>query len=974
MSLFCFSSVLQDSSLIEEAIPNLVTDNINSMLTMLPSMEEIRNAVFNMNKEGAPGPDGFGAIFFQTFWDIVKIDVKNAVLEFFVNSWMMPNYNASTLILIPKTPNADTVSQYRPIALANFKYKIISKILADRVASIMPFIISRQQKGFIQGRQIKDCICLASEAINQLVKKAYGGNLAFKVDIAKAFDTIEWPFLIKVLQAYGFNATFCNWIKIILESATMSISINGSQNGYFKCKRGVRQGDPLSPLLFCIAEEVLSRSITRLVEQGKLNLISSSRHHSIPLHVLYASDVMIFCRGNISSVDALKELFLEYASCSGQHTNPSKSTIYAGSISPGRLNYLVNYLGFQAGTLPFNYLGVPIFKGKPKKFHLQPLADKIKVKLSTWKASLLSMAGRSLLVKSVIHAMLVHTLAVYSWPIALLKDIEKWCRNFIWSGDIEKRKMVTVSWYTVCKPLEEGGLGLRSLTTLNEASNLKLCWDLINSTEPWAVSLKSRALRNDKPVAYHIYSSIWSSVKNEYPLITDNTCWLLGNGENINFWSDSWCGNPIGDSFNLPPNITLHLSSKVSDFISNFEWVVPPEVQLKFPQLVNLLNQICIPKVHMEDRLVWKHTSTSFLSLKEAFTHKISTGQNRHWAKLIWNQDIPPSKSMMAWRLMHDRLPTDDRLMERGSNMASMCSNCRICAETSIHLFLHCSFAAKLWSWFASVLQFSLNFNDFSDLWKVCDRRWTPQCKIAITACIVNIIWFSRNQARFQNKIIHWKAAINLIISGTALSGNNTHKTSAADITEFVILKALKIKIRPPRAPTIKEVIWHPPIMNWLKVNTDGAVTKNPPKAACGGIFRSSEGFSRGSFAQNLTTDSAFIAEIHGAMLAIEIAHIKNWNNIWLETDSMLLLLAFKNHPMIPWALRNRWLNCIEITKGMNFILSHIYREGNNCADSLANLGLGSDGFLWWQDAPNIIRQDLVKNMLGMPNYRFTTF
>jgi len=268
------------------------------------------------------------------------------------------------------------------------------------------------------------------------------------------------------------------------------------------------------------------------------------------------------------------------------------------------LNYLVNYLGFQAGTLPFNYLGVPIFKGKPKKFHLQPIADKIKVKLSTWKASLLSMAGRSLLVKSVIHAMMVHSLTVYFWPIALLKDIEKWCRNFIWSGDIERRKMVTVSWYKVCKPLNEGGLGMRSLTTLNEASNLKLGWDLINSTEPWAVSLKSRALRNDKPVTYHIYSSIWSSVKNEYPLITDNTCWLLGNGENIKFWSDSWCGNPIRDKLNLPPNITPHLSSKVKDFISNFEWFVPPEVQLKFPQLLNLLNQICIPKVHLEDRLV----------------------------------------------------------------------------------------------------------------------------------------------------------------------------------------------------------------------------------------------------------------------------------------------------------------------------------------------------------------------------------
>jgi len=383
MNLFCFSSVLQDDSLVDEVIPNLVTDPINTMLTMLPSLDEIHNAVFSLNKEGAPGPDGFGAVFFHSFWDIIKMDVKNAVLEFFTKSWMMPNFNANTLILIPKTPNADNISQYRPIALANFKYKIISKILADRIATIMPIIISLEQKGFIQGRQIKDCICLASEAINLLDKKSYGGNLAFKVDIAKAFDTIEWPFLLKVMHAYGFSNLLCNWIKVILESASLSISINGSQNGYFNCKRGVQQGDPLSPLLFCTAEDVLSRSITKLVQEGKLELISSSRHHQLPSHILYADDVMIFCKGKLSSVQALKDLFLTYAGCSGQHINPSKSTIFSGSLSTGRLNHLVNLLGFNVGSFPFNYLGVPIFKGKPKSSHMQPLADKIKTKLAT---------------------------------------------------------------------------------------------------------------------------------------------------------------------------------------------------------------------------------------------------------------------------------------------------------------------------------------------------------------------------------------------------------------------------------------------------------------------------------------------------------------------------------------------------------------------------------------------------------------
>jgi hypothetical protein len=101
----------------------------------------------------------------------------------------MPNYNANTLILIPKTPNADSIDQFRPIALANFKFKIISKVLADdRLAQILPSIISKEQRGFVNGRNIKDCICLTSEAVNLLPKKAFGGNLALKIDISKAFD------------------------------------------------------------------------------------------------------------------------------------------------------------------------------------------------------------------------------------------------------------------------------------------------------------------------------------------------------------------------------------------------------------------------------------------------------------------------------------------------------------------------------------------------------------------------------------------------------------------------------------------------------------------------------------------------------------------------------------------------------------------------------------------------------------------
>lgn len=125
----------------------------------------------------------------------------------------------------------------------------------------------------------------------------------------------------------------------------------------------------------------------------------------------------------------------------------------------------------------FTYLGVPIFKGKPKAFHLTPIIDKVKSKLSAWKTSLISMAGRVQLVKSVLHSKLIYIITIYVWPTSLIKDLEKAFRNFIWSGSQDKRKLVTVSWFNVCKPYNEGGLGLRSLPILNEASKLKLCWD-----------------------------------------------------------------------------------------------------------------------------------------------------------------------------------------------------------------------------------------------------------------------------------------------------------------------------------------------------------------------------------------------------------------------------------------------------------------------------------------------------------------
>lgn len=147
------------------------------------------------------------------------------------------------------------MDQFEPIAMAKFKFKIISKIIADRLAQVMPNLISMEERGFIQGRNINYCVCLASEAINIMDQRSFGGNLAEKVNTSKAFNTLDLNFLLKVLKKFGFYEDFYDWIDVMLHSTTLSICINGTQQGLSFCARGVRQGDPLSPLLLCISVE-----------------------------------------------------------------------------------------------------------------------------------------------------------------------------------------------------------------------------------------------------------------------------------------------------------------------------------------------------------------------------------------------------------------------------------------------------------------------------------------------------------------------------------------------------------------------------------------------------------------------------------------------------------------------------------------------------------------------------------------------
>ncbi|CAL0318886.1 unnamed protein product [Lupinus luteus] len=158
--IFASPNATTPNQLINQVVPNIILEEENQFLIKSPSVEEIKDSVFSLNADGAPGPDGFGGGFYQNFWDVVKDDVCNSVHQFFSQGWLLSNLNSNYVVLIPKSANADKMDDFRPIALANFQFKIISKILADRLAIIAARIVSPQQKCFIKNRHIQDCIFL----------------------------------------------------------------------------------------------------------------------------------------------------------------------------------------------------------------------------------------------------------------------------------------------------------------------------------------------------------------------------------------------------------------------------------------------------------------------------------------------------------------------------------------------------------------------------------------------------------------------------------------------------------------------------------------------------------------------------------------------------------------------------------------------------------------------------------------------
>eukprot|EP00253_Pinus_taeda_P013898 PITA_13898 len=271
------------------------------------SKEEVEGVIKSMAKEKSPGPDGWSVELFLHFFEQIGEEITKVVEESRLKGEMYSPFNATFIALIPKKEAPETFEDFRPISLCNSIYKVIAKVIALRIKPILSRHISPEQFGFLNGRQIHEAIGMAQEVLHSVKMKNKKGAV-IKIDLSKAYDRVNWSYIRLLLTHLGFKVDFISWIMGRVTDVSYAILINGAATPFFKGQKGLRQGCPLSPLLFLLVAEGLSQLIHKSRREGKIKGIEAAVNMFIS-HLLFVDDILVFTNGSINELKELKNIF-----------------------------------------------------------------------------------------------------------------------------------------------------------------------------------------------------------------------------------------------------------------------------------------------------------------------------------------------------------------------------------------------------------------------------------------------------------------------------------------------------------------------------------------------------------------------------------------------------------------------------------------------------------------------------------------
>ena len=423
------------------------------------TLQECKSALDGMARNKTAGISGFTAEFFSHFWgDIgqLTVDYFNDARE---NGKLFISHRRGVLTLIPKKGSQLLLKNKRPICLLDIVYKLIAKVLANRLSKVIGKIVSSDQTGFVKNRFIGENLRLIADVIDYCKMDNLNGIL-LAIDYSSAFDCLEHDFLMFTLKNFNFGEDFQSWIRLLYKDAYLAIKNNGHTSSWFACTRGSFQGSPISGQLFILAAELLASKIRHDASIRGIKIRNVETKIS-----QYCDDTTLFL-GDTPSTEKVLECLMSFQGVSGLEINMQKSNImWLGAWRNRR-----DAIGAIAAVDKVKILGVwHSATQNVQEDNITPIKSKIQNVINSWSQRKLSIKGRIVISKSLLASKLVYLAACYCIASADLREIHKNIMKFIWCGKPPK-----VAQQVLCQKTEDGGL--KAVDTEKFYISLRLAW------------------------------------------------------------------------------------------------------------------------------------------------------------------------------------------------------------------------------------------------------------------------------------------------------------------------------------------------------------------------------------------------------------------------------------------------------------------------------------------------------------------
>lgn len=688
---------------ISGAFPDLVEDELLPLTSDIIEAE-VKQALFEMKPLKSPGLDGLHALFFQSQWGIVGPDVVSFIQQLWHGAPLNPEINQTLIALIPKVQNPTQLKDLRPISLCTVLYKLVTKVVANRLRTILPKLISQHQTSFVHGRSILENIIITQEVVHSMrTKQGAGGWMAIKIDLEKAFDRLKWEFIEDTLFNANLPPRLVRLIMSCLTTSSMQVLWNGKASQSFQPQRGVRQGDPLSPYLFVLCMERLSQMITAAVRQGSWKAIRMGRR-GVPLsHLFFADDLIIFCKAELDQIEVVQKILSDFCAASGHKVSNSKTKIFfSRNVSLGLRSVISGQFQYEQADGLGRYLGVPLLTGRMSSSIYRYILDRIRAKLAGWKQQSLSLAGRITLAKSVLQSIPFYTMQSILLPLVCCRNIEKEIRKFVWGHTREAKKVNLVKWSELCQPLAHGGVGLLKLDSQNKSFMTKLAFQIHSQPDSlWVRILKGKYGAHDTLTFPRNSSAFWRQLGQLWHEASLHIKWHPGDGTHLCFWKDFWVGE-LGPLKHLAyaPLDDQTLEQPISHYVDHDgAWKLALFQHLLPPSLVEEIKAIKILDSAGPPSCYWHLNSNGSFSTRSAYKSLEAINWDKpekKWVKL-WKLPMAQRVKTFAWLFFKNRLLTNAERHRRHMATSDQCSLCDGSREDLEHALKHCSLAAGVW-------------------------------------------------------------------------------------------------------------------------------------------------------------------------------------------------------------------------------------------------------------------------------------